>query len=153
MHPPTVVLRHRKENLKKCSLRGLEPRDDFEFYTYPKNALPDLNEYIVLSFDGPLLSEDDAARGLFILDATWRYAGKMYENSPEIHTLVHRSLPTQFRTAYPRIQNDCPDPSRGLASIEAIFVAYNLMGRDTSGLLDLYHWKKEFLEINREFLR
>lgn len=150
LYPPTVVLRHRKENLKKCSLRGLESREDFHFYTYPKEILPQLNNYIVLSFDGPLLSKEDGERGLFILDATWKYAGKMYENSPEIHKLEHRSLPEQYRTAYPRIQNDCPDPSRGLASIEAIFVAYHLMGRSTEGLLDLYHWKKEFLEMNRK---
>jgi pre-rRNA-processing protein TSR3 len=32
-----------------------------------------------------------------------------------------------------------------LASIEAIYVAYQLMGRDTTGLLDLYHWREQFL--------
>jgi pre-rRNA-processing protein TSR3 len=60
-----------------------------------------------------------------------------------------RSLPKEFQTAYPRRQNDCPDPKRGLASIEAIFIAYLKMGRKTDGLLDNYYWKESFLTCNR----
>lgn len=146
--PATIVLRHKKENLKKCSLRGLEQREDFQFFTYPKDVIPDFQGYILLDFNGPLLSEDDADSGLFILDGTWNYAKKMYDNTPGTTSLKKRSLPNSFVTAYPRKQEDCPDPSRGLASVEAIFIAYHILGRDTSGLLNGYHWKKEFLEMN-----
>lgn len=149
-YPPTIVIRHRLENLKKCSLRGLESREDFQFITYPYPSLPQLNNYILLCLDAPPLINADASCGLLILDATWRYAAKMlkpFENHPQ---LICRSLPACYRTAYPRRQDDCPDPSRGLASIEAIFLSYRLLGRQTEGLLDNYYWKEQFLTINNQ---
>lgn len=150
--PPTVVLRHQLENLKKCSLRGLEIRSDFEFYTYPHHQLPLLHNYILLTIEAPPLTKEDATHGLFILDSTWRYAEKMMkfvEGKP--HTFIRRSIPDYFRTAYPRKQTDCPDPERGLASIEAIYIAYKMLGRDPQGLLDGYYWKALFLDINRTY--
>lgn len=148
LYPPTIVLRHRKENLKKCSLRGLEIREDFLFFTYPKDPIPFTENYIILDINAPLLSKEDQNKGLFILDGTWRYAQKMYENTPVIHSYEKRSLPTNIQTAYPRRQEDCPDPSKGLASIEAIYIAYLLMERNTDGLLDNYVWRDKFFQIN-----
>ena len=147
--PPTVVIRHRLENLKKCSLRGLEGRPDFVFLTYPYSSLPELSNYIILALDAPPLTEKDAAHGLLILDATWRYASKMYQPLKDQPHFLYRSLPGHYRTAYPRRQLDCPDPERGLASIEAIYLSYRLLQRETKGLLDLYHWKENFLKINK----
>lgn len=146
--PPTVVLRHRRENLKKCSLTGLENRGDFKFYTYPIHDVPELKPYVILSFDGPLLSSADQGKGLFILDATWRYAEKMYNSVPFANQMEKRSLPVHFKTAYPRKQDDCSDVGRGLSSIEAIYVAYTILGYDTGGLFDRYRWKDEFLTKN-----
>ncbi len=147
--PPTVVIRHRLENLKKCSLRGLETRADFLFITYPYLSLPNLANYIILTLNAPPLTAADAQHGLLILDATWRYATKMLkplENQPQF---IYRSLPAHYRTAYPRRQEDCPDPTRGLASIEAIYLSYKLLHRDTQGLLDHYYWKEQFYSINQ----
>lgn len=144
--PQTVVIRHRRENLKKCSLRGLESREDFLFLTYPFQSLPPLDHYIVLALDAPPLSEADADHGLLILDATWRLAEKMAKSIASHPHLIYRSLPACFRTAYPRRQEDCSDPGRGLASIEAIFLSYRILKRDTDGLLDQYHWKEQFLQ-------
>lgn len=144
--PPTIIWRHRKENLKKCSLRGLEMRSDFKFYSYPGD-LPDLTGYIILDLHAPPLEKNDSDCGLFIIDATWRYAEKMLSNV-ETKTLIHRSIPSHYRTAYPRRQEDCPSPERGLASIEAIYIAYHIFGRNTEGLLNHYYWKNKFLEIN-----
>ena len=146
--PPTVILRHKKENLKKCSLRGLENREDFLFYTYPDGDFPMLSNYILLDLDGEPLSPADNDKGLLILDATWRYAEKMCKFVASKQTWVKRSIPAHWRTAYPRRQSDCPNPDQGLASIEAIFVAYKVLGRDTAGLLDNYYWKEQFLEKN-----
>lgn len=146
--PPTIVLRHRRENLKKCSLRGLESRDDFRFFSYPRGVLPDLSGYIMLAIDAPVLTKEDADRGLFILDSTWRYAETMGRFADPNQVLIKRSLPAHYRTSYPRRQDDCFDPERGLASIEAIFIAYHILGRETAGLLDLYHWKDNFLKMN-----
>nr|AFD03130.1 hypothetical protein [uncultured bacterium W5-77b] len=150
--PPTVVLRHRKENLKKCSLTGLEQRDDFRFFTYPQESPHSLDGYIVLKVDAPPLAESDAERGLFVLDATWRYAHRMYKNIALPDDVVYRSLPSHFLTAYPRRQDDCLEPGKGLASVEAIFLAYFLLGRNPQGLLDNYYWREPFLEKNQHYL-
>lgn len=140
---PTIILRHRRENLKKCSLRGLESRGDMQFFTYPQDSLPDLSHHLMLDLNAPPLSPADNHLGLFLLDATWRYAEVMARQI----TLptIRRSIPSHFRTAYPRRQDDCSDPERGLASVEALYIAYSLLGHDTSGLLDHYHWKDQFL--------
>jgi pre-rRNA-processing protein TSR3 len=152
LFPPTVVLRHRRENLKKCSLSGLESRADFKFYAYPHPELPDLTGYILLTLDAPPLTRDDASHGIFLLDATWRYAEKMLQFAVQIPGLIPRSIPSVFRTAYPRRQDDCHDPDRGLASIEALYVAYVLLGRDPSHLLENYYWRDQFLDKNKNFL-
>ena len=151
LFPTTVVLRHRRENLKKCSLRGLEPREDFKFYTYPQDTVPPLENYIMLCLDAPPLTRDDAPYGLFILDSTWRYAETMMRQVKG--EMIQRSLPPEWRTAYPRRQDDCSDPERGLASVEAIFIAYQILGRDTSGLLDNYYWKDLFYDKNKSLIK
>jgi pre-rRNA-processing protein TSR3 len=140
--PPTIILRHRRENLKKCSLAGLESRSDMVFLTYPKDPLPDLKNYLVLSLDGPLLSKEDQPLGLFLIDGTWRHAEKMAKTLPP--NLLFRTLPSSFKTAYPRRQ----EVSQGLASIEALFIAYHILGRKTEGLLDHYHWRELFISTN-----
>ena len=139
---PTIIWRHRKENLKKCSLRGLESRDDCLFFTYPKDTLPDLTNYVLLAVDGEVLSEADGKHGLFLIDGTWAYAELMMRQLPKMP--LKRSLPAHFKTAYPRKQ----DEEHGLASVEALYLAYLLTGRNTEGLLDNYHWKASFLEKN-----
>ena len=146
--PVTIVLRHRKENLKKCSLRGLESRSDFLFLTYPADSLPDLSEYISLTLDAPPLTREDSCRGLFLIDATWRYAETMQKSIAPLHGVVPRSIPSEFRTAYPRKQTECSDPERGLASLEALYIAYRMMGREAEKLLESYYWRARFLEIN-----
>ncbi len=143
--PPTVILRHRRENLKKCSLRGLETHPHLRFFTYPEDPLPDLFSYLLLDVDAPELSPSDCGRGLFLIDGTWRLAGVMQRQSPR---LERRSLPRSFRTAYPRCQTCCPDPEHGLSSVEALYLAHLILKRPASDLLDRYYWKEKFLELN-----
>lgn len=64
---PTIIIRHRKENLKKCSLKGLENDKNFYFYTYPKDPLPDLNDYVLLKMDSPILTEKDCKKPLLLI--------------------------------------------------------------------------------------
>lgn len=146
--PPTIIIRHRLENLKKCSLRGLESRSDFIFVTYPYRTLPDITDYILLTLDAPPLTEEDRHHGLLLVDATWRYANKMVAPLLNHPGLIPRSLPGHFKTAYPRRQTECSDPERGLASIEALYLSFMLTKRPVDGLLDHYHWRNEFLLIN-----
>ncbi len=99
--------------------------------------------------DGPQISEADAASGLLVLDGTWRLAEKM---EPAYEELPVRSLAV-WKTAYPGVSKLFDDPASGLATIEAIFIAYQLMGYNTEGLLDGYYWAEEFLTQNRDLLR
>jgi pre-rRNA-processing protein TSR3 len=145
----TVIVRHRRENLKKCSLRGLESRSDMLFITYPYRQLPSMPGYIVLSLNGPPLSIADRGQGLLLIDGTWRYASTMFNVISADTPLIERSLPAGWLTAYPRRQDDCQEPSRGLASVEALFSAYSILGYPTEGLLEHYHWREKFLELNR----
>jgi len=142
--PRTLILRHRKENLKKCSLRGLESRGDIKFLVYPGGTLPDLSAYVLLTLNAPVLTEADADKGLFLLDGTWRYAEVMHRWVSGQVPVIERSLPVDLCTAYPRRQDD----DRGLASIEALYAAYRLTNRDPAGLLDDYYWKEPFLAKN-----
>lgn len=149
--PKTVVWRHRRENLKKCSLRGLEGRSDLIFLRYPNQSPADvldggLHPAIVLQLDAPPLTPADSVYPLLLIDGTWRYADVMRRRAEqEMQQLIPRSLPSTWTTAYPRRQEDCCDPTKGLASVEALFAAYTILGRDTTGLLDHYHWKEAFL--------
>jgi len=89
------------------------------------------------------LSLADASYNLLLVDATWRYADVMLKKLPE--NLPTRSLPPHFVTAYPRRQ----EVEGGLASVEALYLAHQILGRETEGLLDNYHWRHEFLLQNR----
>lgn len=151
---PILIYRHRRENLKKCSLRGLESNPNFKFLTYPKDSLPNLDHYILLDISAPPLTITDCYKGLFILDATWRYAATMLNQiQPQIKTMIRRSIPSFISTAYPRRQEDCPNPKTGLASVEALYTACAIMGWTTENLLDHYYWKNEFLEMNKVFFK
>lgn len=149
MRPHALIIRHNKENKKKCSLRGLESRDDLLFRTFPLKAPLDLSHAYLLSFDGPSLTEEDRDKTLVLLDGTWRYAEQMFKALPQLHTLPKRSLPTTIQTAYPRRQEDCMLPHRGLASVEALAVSFSCLGREWLSLLKHYYWHKEFLEMNK----
>lgn len=147
MHLQTIIYRHKKENKKKCSLKGLEKRADMRFFEYPTELLPELQNYILLDLDAPCLSVEDKDKGLLLIDGTWNYAKKMCDNITK-DQFIARSLPINLVTAYPRKQTGCLDPQRGLASIEALYAAYRILERDTEGLLDNYYWKDLFLEKN-----
>lgn len=145
----TIIIRHRKENLKKCSLRGLEGREDLLFLSYPFKELPPLENHLMLVVDGaPPLTIDDKDRNLLFLDSTWRYLPKMVKAVDACYPVEKRVLPGAFLTAYPRTQEDCIDPSKGLSTVEALFIAYRILGRSTKGLLDHYHWGDSFIKLN-----
>ncbi len=145
--PPTLILRHRRENLKKCSLTGLEGRPDMRFFTYPDAQLPDLSNYILLTLGAPPLSCADSHLGIVLVDGTWRYAEKMVQSlyvaeaTKRPQKALERSLPPLCTTAYPRK----PNPEGGLASVEALFYAYKILGRTTDGILDHYYFRENFL--------
>lgn len=121
------------------------------FYTYPTDLLPPLGGYLLLTLDAPPLTLEDQSYGLFLIDGTWRHAMTMFSQLPKPHLFQCRSLPSHLKTAYPRRQEDCLDPDRGLASVEALYFAYHLLQRPTEGLLDTYHWKERLFQKNTKF--
>lgn len=144
-YPPTVVVRHPKENPRKCSILPLRGRPDMVFLTYPVRPRPALEGYVRLAADGPELTVADAAAGLLLLDGSWRWAEAMTRDFADVPP---RSL-HGWQTAYPRVSKLGTDPHHGLATIEALFIAYHLLGRPTDGLLAHYRWAEEFLRLNK----
>jgi pre-rRNA-processing protein TSR3 len=144
-YPLTVIVRHTHENPRKCSILPLRDRADVVLLNYPVSAKsPSLVRYLRLAPEGPELSVDDAEFGLLLLDGSWRWAGKMARDFMDVPP---RSL-RGWRTAYPRLSRMGTDPASGLASVEALFAAYHILGRPTEGLLDHYRWAEEFLRAN-----
>jgi pre-rRNA-processing protein TSR3 len=143
-YPPTVIVRHAHENPRKCSVLPLRGRADLVFLNYPVRQCPDLRGYVRLAADGPPLSAEDNDKGLLLLDGSWRWAAAMTRDFLDVPP---RSL-SGWRTAYPRTSKLGTDPDNGLASVEALYVAYHILGRSSSGLLDHYHWAAEFLRNN-----
>jgi len=100
--------------------------------------------HIVLAVDAPLLSDKDQGI-LLLLDSTWKLLPKLEACVTGIP--IYRSLPRDILTAYPRKSLDGSDPSNGLASVEALFVARMIMGDRDESLLDRYYWKDQFLSM------
>ena len=142
--PLTVIVRHSHENPRKCSVLPLRGRADLVFLNHPVANRPPLEGYVRLAAEGPPLSAADAGAGLLLLDGSWRWAASMTRDFLDVPP---RSL-SGFRTAYPRVSKLGTDPGNGLASVEALFVAYHLLDRETAGLLDHYRWGNEFLRLN-----
>jgi pre-rRNA-processing protein TSR3 len=115
------------------------------FFTYPVSRPLALEGYVRLAADGPALSAADAEAGILLLDGSWSWADKMtraYEH------ITPRSL-HGYQTAYPRVAKRGTDPDNGLASIEALYLAYWLLRRPTEGLLQHYRWADDFLRVNQ----
>ncbi len=143
-YPVTVIVRHPKENPRKCSVLPLRGRADVRFLGYPVRHRPDLSGYVRLAAEGPPLGPADAAAGILLLDGSWRWAESMTRDFADVPP---RSL-SGWKTAYPRVSKLGTDPDNGLASIEALYLAYHVLGRPTEGLLDHYLWAAAFLEVN-----
>ena len=140
---PTTVIRHPRERIAKCSLRGLHGRTEMTFLRAAKGYTFDATGFTLLAVDARPLTAADAERPLLLLDSTWRWLPWLREclmGSP-----VCRSVPAHVRTVYPRVSRVFEDPRGGLASVEALYVARRILGDDDPSLLDGYHWKDQFL--------
>ena len=121
MGSKVTVIRHPRENLKKCSLRHLHGRADFEFFKATENFLFDAGGFILLEIGAPPITPADGGKPILLLDSTWRLL-------PSIRAKVRgdfipRSIPQSVRTAYPRVSKVFSDPD-GLATIEALYAAF-----------------------------
>jgi len=147
--PPVVVLWHPRERLSKCTLAPLRGRPDIQHRFLGPSERFDAAGFSILALTGPVIGPPDRERGLLVPDATWRHLPYL---EARISGGQPRSLPAELRTAYPRRSKRFEDPSRGLASVEALFAALCLMGLRDETLLAHYHWAREFLELNADLL-
>ena len=140
-----TVIRHPRENLKKCSLRHLHEHPSFTFHKATDGFSFDATGFTLLDINAPAISIEDANRPILLLDSTWnllpKVRAKVYGN------YVARSLPPSILTAYPRVSKMHDDPN-GLATIEALYAALRAIGAPDISILKEYHFAKRFLEIN-----
>ncbi|HHI78567.1 MAG TPA: hypothetical protein ENK02_01160 [Planctomycetes bacterium] len=142
--PEVLILRHYKEKRKKCSLEPLVGRPGFVFVPWRPGQLVELEvPHILLEVGAPPLAPSDAGQPLLLLDSTWRYLPSM--RAAVRGELIPRSFPPGVRTAYPRTSKLFDDPETGLASIEALYLAFLLLGHPDESLLEAYRWKDAFL--------
>jgi pre-rRNA-processing protein TSR3 len=140
---PTVIIVHPKERRSKCTVAPLRGDPRLVFCRHPRRPA-DLSGYVRLGMEGPVLGAADFASGLLILDGTWRWVEQM---TPNVAELPVRTLP-KLVTAYPRSSKVFDDPDTGLATVEALYAAHRLLGRETTGLLAHYPFAAEFLARN-----
>jgi len=141
--PNIVVIRHPRENLKKCSLRFLHGRENFTFLKAHDKFSFDASGHILLEIDAPVISPADLGKPILLLDSTWALLPKI--KAKLTGNPIPRSLPSTIKTAYPRQSKVFTDPDCGLATLEALYCALLLMGINDPSLLDYYHFKDQFL--------
>ena len=124
MNRKITVIRHPRENLKKCSLRHLHDHPNFEFLA---------------------AVDADADRPILLLDSTWHLLPKIRRKV--YGDFVPRSLPSNILTAYPRVSKMHQDP-HGLATVEALYAALQMMGTPDREILNGYLFGEKFLSIN-----
>ncbi len=139
---PTVIIRHPKEKLSKCTLEPLRGLSGLTFHKATPSFTFDATGHTLLALGAPILSAEDAQRPLLLLDSTWRLLPAL--EATLTGEPIRRRLPA-VPTAYPRISKLSEDPLGGLASVEALYLAQLLLGCDETALLNHYHWKEDFL--------
>ena len=108
----------------------------------------DATGYILLEVGARPISPADKGWPILVLDSTWRLLPRLQKSltgGPR-----RRSIPGNIESAYPRKSKLFDDPKEGLASIEALYIAAELLGEGDPALLDGYEWKEEFLAGLRE---
>ncbi len=138
-----TILRHPDENLAKCSLEPLRGRSDLEFVTAEGGVAVHGTGKILLEVGAPVIGPADAGLPLILLDGNWKHIPKL--RARVIGTPLVRSLPP-VPTAYPRRNAEGLDPQEGLASVEALYLAVRLLGKDDRSLLAHYRWRDAFLK-------
>lgn len=148
---PDIVILDR-ESRRKCSIYPLRQRTDLRFFESHLDAEQAADQffphYFLLHVDGQPLTPQDHAVPLVIVDSSWKRA-TLLNRLPFLEKLPKRSL-SGFVTAYPRVSKTYAMPAAGLASVEALYVARLIQGREEPALLDFYHWREQFLAANRQ---
>ena len=144
-----LIIVRRRENRSKCTIQPLLGTPGLDFLHYPLRQKPNVSRYLLLAPSAPPLTTVDACRPLLLLDASWRYSVTMRK---AIEPIEARSIPCGWQTAYPRRSKIHTDPDTGLATVEALFAAFCVLGRRDDSLLRHYPWRDAFLALNRDLV-
>lgn len=144
------VLVDKKENPRKCTIQVHKNREDFHlrYFSLPK-PVPAFTADCLLHVEGEDLSTMDRSnlKSLALIDCTWRKVAPALQSvAKPLPKLVR--IPEGFVTAYPRKNKKGEDPSSGLATIEALFIAAAFLGIWDETLLEKYYFGKDFITLN-----
>ena len=145
MKRDVLILRDPRESWRRCSLAPLRGMEGVRFVAYKPEIELEADGRVLLEPEAPVLERGETARGLLLLDSSWRRLPKL--RAAVRGEVVARSLP-RLQTAYPRKSRTFPDPEVGLASIEALFAARALLGDWDPELLEGYPFAEGFFAAN-----
>lgn len=152
---PLEIIRRADEPKKKCTAMLLADHPTVRLFHFPHLEGFDPEGKWVLAVDGEPLDEairtaPERPRGIVVVDTLWVKAPRLLEQLPP---MPHRSLPAGWVTAYPRRSKLRDDPSGGLATNEAAYIARLLSGVDDRSVLDGYYFADRFFAENEERIR
>ena len=142
------------ETANKCTIAPLSYRQDFRLLRVKgESILGPLSSSLLLHHEGACLTDLrktlNPIQGIASIDCTWRrlpiLLGRVAGTLP-----VLARIPDGFQTAYPRRSKRNDDPSVGLATIEAIFIAAAMLGHWDLSLLSKYYFGIAFLKLNAQ---
>lgn len=147
------ILMDKEENPSKCSIAPLKDRADFHLrYFRRKKPIEAFSAEILLHINGAdiRIVAKRKIQSLAVIDCNWKHVEDALSHVERpLPELV--SFPSGAVTAYPRKNKQGLDPTAGLATIEAVFIAAAFLGDWDETLLDKYHFKTAFLEANDSF--
>ena len=143
------------ETANKCTIAPLALRRDFRlFRVHGEGPLGPLSAPILLHHEGHCISElkskIKSPPALASIDCVWRRLPRLISRIEWVDQKqpVLAKIPEGFKTAYPRVAAKNTDPSGGLATIEAIFIAAAILGNADLTLLSKYYFGRSFIEMN-----
>lgn len=144
------------ETPNKCTIAPLSDRPDFHLFpVFGEGKLGPLSAPILLHHEGVCLSSlsrhAKPVAALASIDCVWRRLPRILGRIQWANqTPVLARIPTGFKTAYPRVGQPNRDPTGGLATIEAIFIAAAFFGRWDPTLLSKYYFAHRFIRFNEQ---
>jgi ribosome biogenesis protein Tsr3 len=152
-----IIISRDEKIEKKCTLYPLRGREDFSFRTKKDSERINANS-ILLFPDGETLTSQLAEEiknqlssshneegkkelDIVLIDSRWKKTKVILESLPQLRRVSLRGYVTGAKRKE-------PPPPGGLASVEALYLTSLLLGKPDSTLLDKYHFRERFFEIN-----
>lgn len=147
------VIIDRGETANKCTIAPVSQRPDFRIFRVQETlALGPLSAPILLHHQGECITELKKSlgevQGIASIDCVWHRLDGLINRIAGVKPAFAR-IPDGFETVYPRHNRHGKDPSKGLATIEAIFIGAALIGRWDVSLLSKYYFAEKFLQVNQ----